>query len=155
QSFSQRAETQQQSLQMDLPPQLPALISDQPSLERIVVELVNNACKYTPPDGEIKVSVNLTAQYFELSVANSGAEIPAAELPRIFEKFYRVPQADPWKRGGTGLGLALVSKLVDCLGGKISVSSGSGHTTFTVQLPTADERTAAAQSATDAGASSH
>ncbi|HEY9894101.1 MAG TPA: CHASE2 domain-containing protein, partial [Candidatus Sericytochromatia bacterium] len=47
QSFSQRAETQQQSLQMDLPPQLPALISDQPSLERIVVELVNNACKYT------------------------------------------------------------------------------------------------------------
>ncbi|HEY9885506.1 MAG TPA: CHASE2 domain-containing protein [Thermosynechococcaceae cyanobacterium] len=150
QSFSQRAETQQQSLQMDLPPQLPALVSDQPSLERIVVELVNNACKYTPPDGEIKVSVNLTAQYFELSVANSGAEIPAAELPRIFEKFYRVPQADPWKRGGTGLGLALVSKLVDCLGGKISVNSGSGHTTFTVQLPTADEQPAATQSASDA-----
>ncbi|HEY9656777.1 MAG TPA: HAMP domain-containing sensor histidine kinase, partial [Crinalium sp.] len=156
QSFSQRAETQQQSLQMDLPPQLPALISDQPSLERIVVELVNNACKYTPPDGAIKVSVNLTAQYFELSVDSSGAEIPAAELPRIFEKFYRVPQADPWKRGGTGLGLALVSKLVDCLGGKISVNSGSGHTTFTVQLPTADEQPAATQRATDAsGASSH
>ena len=154
QSFSQRAETQQQSLQMDLPPQLPALISDQPSLERIVVELVNNACKYTPPDGAIKVSVNLTAQYFELSVDNSGAEIPAAELPRIFEKFYRVPQADPWKRGGTGLGLALVSKLVDCLGGKISVNSGSGHTTFTVQLPTADEQPAVIKSGTDAGDSS-
>ncbi|MBD2072760.1 CHASE2 domain-containing protein [Phormidium sp. FACHB-592] len=154
QSFSQRAETQQQSLQMDLPPQLPALISDQPSLERIVVELVNNACKYTPPDGAIKVSVNLTAQYFELSVDNSGAEIPAAELPRIFEKFYRVPQADPWKRGGTGLGLALVSKLVDCLGGKISVNSGSGHTTFTVQLPTVDEQPATTKRVTDAGTSS-
>ncbi len=136
-SFSERAETQQQSLHMTLPPQLPALVSDQPSLERIVVELVNNACKYTPPNGEINVAVHLLPPYVEFVVENSGTEIPAAELPRIFEKFYRVPQGDPWKRGGTGLGLALVSKLVECLGGKISVHSGSGHTTFTVQLPLA------------------
>ena len=135
QSFSERAETQQQSLSVELSEHAPVVVSDQPSLERIVVELVNNACKYTPPAGEIKVAVTWTAQHFELVVDNSGTEIPAAELPRIFEKFYRVPQADPWKRGGTGLGLALVSKLVDYLGGKISVNSGSGHTTFTVQLP--------------------
>ncbi|MBW4583302.1 MAG: CHASE2 domain-containing protein [Tildeniella nuda ZEHNDER 1965/U140] len=135
QAFSERAETQHQSLSVELAQHVPVLVSDQPSLERIVVELVNNACKYTPPAGEIKVAVNWTAQHIELVVDNSGTEIPAAELPRIFEKFYRIPQSDPWKRGGTGLGLALVSKLVDYLGGKISVNSGSGHTTFTVQLP--------------------
>ncbi|XGV96965.1 MAG: CHASE2 domain-containing protein [Leptolyngbya sp. BL-A-14] len=135
QAFSERAETQHQSLSIDLPQQLPVLVSDQPSLERIVVELVNNACKYTPPDGAINVAVNWSPPHVELVVKNSGTEIPAAELPRIFEKFYRVPQADPWKRGGTGLGLALVSKLVECLGGKILVNSGSGHTTFIVQLP--------------------
>lgn len=135
QGFSERAETQHQSLSIDLPQQLPVLVSDQPSLERIVVELVNNACKYTPPDGAINVAVNWAPPHVELVVQNSGTEIPAAELPRIFEKFYRVPQADPWKRGGTGLGLALVSRLVDYLGGKILVKSGAGSTTFTVQLP--------------------
>lgn len=135
QGFLERAETQHQSLSIDLPQQLPVLVSDQPSLERIVVELVNNACKYTPPDGAINVAVHWAPPHVELVVKNSGTEIPAAELPRIFEKFYRVPQADPWKRGGTGLGLALVSKLVECLGGKILVNSGSGHTAFTVQLP--------------------
>ncbi|MBW4691306.1 MAG: CHASE2 domain-containing protein [Lyngbya sp. HA4199-MV5] len=135
QAFSERAETQRQRLSIDLPLQLPVLISDQPSLERIVVELVNNACKYTPPEGAISVAVNWAPPHVELVVKNSGTEIPASELPRIFEKFYRVPQADPWKRGGTGLGLALVSRLVDYLGGKILVNSGSGTTTFTVQLP--------------------
>ncbi|MBW4470647.1 MAG: CHASE2 domain-containing protein [Stenomitos rutilans HA7619-LM2] len=135
QGFLERAETQHQSLSIDLPQQLPVLVSDQPSLERIVVELVNNACKYTPPDGAINVAVNWAPPYMELVVKNSGTEIPASELPRIFEKFYRVPQADPWKRGGTGLGLALVSRLVDYLGGKILVNSASGTTTFTVQLP--------------------
>ena len=140
QSFSERAETQQQKLTVALPQSMPFLVSDQPSLERIVVELVNNACKYTPPAGEIKVAVHWTAHQIEFIVDNSGTEIPAAEMPRIFEKFYRVPQSDPWKRGGTGLGLALVSRLVDYLGGKISVNSGAGHTTFTVQLPLVEQK---------------
>ncbi len=55
-------------------------------------------------------------------------------MPHIFEKFYRVPNADPWKQGGTGLGLALVQKLVEQLGGEIQVASGDGWTTFTVYL---------------------
>jgi signal transduction histidine kinase len=67
------------------------------------------------------------------SIRNS-AEIPATELPRIFEKFYRVPSADPWKEGGTGLGLALVQKLVQKLEGSIQVESSHGWTTFTVEL---------------------
>ncbi len=59
--------------------------------------------------------------------------LPNSSGASKFEKFYRVPQAAPWKRGSTGLGLALISRLVDCIGGKISVSSGAGHTTFTVE----------------------
>ncbi|HEY9706349.1 MAG TPA: HAMP domain-containing sensor histidine kinase, partial [Allocoleopsis sp.] len=56
-------------------------------------------------------------------------------LPRVFDKFYRVPHSDRFKRGGTGLGLALVKKLVEELGGNIQVESSNGWTTFTVKIP--------------------
>ena len=74
---------------------------------------------------------------FLLSVTNSGVEIPADELPRIFEKFYRVANADRWQQGGTGLGLALVKKLVEHLGGTIEAKSIQSQTTFRIELPTA------------------
>jgi signal transduction histidine kinase len=133
--FYERAEVQDQTLYMEVEPQLPTLNSDQASLERVLVELVNNACKYTPPHGEIKVTASSTPFHVILCVSNSGTPIPQAELPRIFEKFYRVPQADSWRRGGTGLGLALVKKLVEALGGTIQVESNTGSTTFMVQFP--------------------
>jgi signal transduction histidine kinase len=63
------------------------------------------------------------------------AEIPEAELPRIFDKFYRVPNADRWKQGGTGLGLALVKRLVEQLQGSIHVTCVDGMTTFVVDMP--------------------
>ncbi|MEO1404770.1 MAG: ATP-binding protein, partial [Cyanobacteria bacterium J06635_1] len=68
-------------------------------------------------------------------VSNTGVEISKEEMPRIFDKFYRVPSADPWKQGGTGLGLALVQKLIVHIDGTISVTSGDGQTCFTVELP--------------------
>jgi hypothetical protein len=61
---------------------------------------------------------------------NTGVEIPATEYERIFAKFYRIPNSDPWKHGGTGLGLALTKKLTESLGGQIHVESGGGQTTF-------------------------
>lgn len=70
-----------------------------------------------------------------LCVSNSGVEIPAAELPRIFDKFYRIPSDDPWKYEGTGLGLALVWRLVRGLKGSIVAQSAEGQTCFTVSLP--------------------
>jgi PAS domain S-box-containing protein len=178
--FTARTQERQQTLQIDLPPDMPPLLSDSASLERMLAELLNNACKYTPAGGEIVLSVRHnfssetlprgTGQTSSLhqpsqqlldtpeslpcpSLGNSkpamtpdsppvtiftisnSAEIPAAELPRIFEKFYRVPKADPWKQGGTGLGLALVQKLVSRLQGTIEVESSRGWTTFTVELP--------------------
>ncbi|MBD2776982.1 ATP-binding protein [Iningainema tapete] len=136
-SFVIRTQQRQQTLQINLPPHLPTLISDRANLERIITELLNNACKYTPADGEIILSVcgksDLVTTVFTIS---NSVEIAAVELPRIFDKFYRVCDDDRWKQGGTGLGLALVEKLVEQLEGKIVVESSKGWTTFTIELPT-------------------
>lgn len=124
-----------QTLQLNLSPDLPKLFSDYASLKRILTELINNACKYSPDSAEIKLNVcyNSTTAATVFSISNP-VEIPAEELPRIFDKFYRVPNLDAWKQGGTGLGLALVQKLVEQLQGTIFVESSGGWTTFTVQL---------------------
>lgn len=133
--FQERAQNRQQTLQVDIPADLPPLVSDSGSLGRILAELLNNACKYTPPGERITMISRADKGVMQLQVSNSGVEIPASELPRIFDKFYRVPSTDPWKQGGTGLGLALVQKLTQHLGGCISVRSEHGSTCFTVELP--------------------
>ncbi|HEY9747869.1 MAG TPA: CHASE2 domain-containing protein [Allocoleopsis sp.] len=133
--FEERASSRQQKIHVQILSDLPLLVSDQPSLERVIAELLNNACKYTPPGGEISAIAHFSTPYIELSVSNSGVEIPEIELPRIFEKFYRIPRNDRWKQGGTGLGLALVKRLVEHLGGVIQVTSNAEHTKFTVLLP--------------------
>ncbi|MBW4419478.1 MAG: CHASE2 domain-containing protein [Myxacorys californica WJT36-NPBG1] len=133
--FYKRTEARSQALTVRVDEELLEVECDRSSLERVIVELVNNACKYTPPEGEILVTADAVDPEFEITVCNSGVEIPKAELSRVFDRFYRVPKADPWKQGGTGLGLALVKRLVECLNGEIQVDSGDGRTTFTVRLP--------------------
>jgi signal transduction histidine kinase len=135
-SFQERAQAQQQTLLLDLPDEkLPPLVSEISSLERILTELLNNACKYTPAGEQIIVSVRAHPSRMQLTVSNSGTEIPASELSHIFDKFYRVTSADPWKQAGTGLGLALVHRLTEHLSGNIRVESAAGQTAFTVELP--------------------
>ncbi|WP_348252283.1 GAF domain-containing protein [Funiculus sociatus] len=133
--FEQRTKNQQQIFQVEISKELPILYSDSFSLERIITELVNNACKYTPPGEKITVAVREVAGMIQISVSNSGVEIPESELPRVFDQFYRIPSNDRWKHGGTGLGLALVQKLITYLGGSIQVESKSGNTCFLVELP--------------------
>jgi PAS domain S-box-containing protein len=131
--FASRADQRQLSLKADI--QVTAmLMSDRQCLERILCELVNNACKYTPPGGTIVVGVQ-QQDAIEISVWNDGSEIPQQEIPHIFETFYRVPGNDQWSQGGTGLGLSLVKKLVTRIGGRIQVESRANETTFTVKLP--------------------
>ncbi|MDB9526741.1 GAF domain-containing protein [Oscillatoria sp. CS-180] len=135
--FHERAQSREQVLSIHLPDELPQVVSDQASLERIFVELLNNACKYTPPGSAISVTAVVEQEdQVNITVSNSGVEISPAELPRIFDKFYRVPSSDPWKQGGTGLGLALVQKLLWHIGGHIEVVSKSSKTSFMVTLPT-------------------
>ena len=134
--FLDRTQQCQQALQINLPTDLPTLISDRASLERILAELLNNACKYTPFGGEIVVSIgDKSVSAATIFTISNSVEIAEVELPRIFDKFYRVSQSDRWKQGGTGLGLALVQKLVEQLQGTILVESSRGWTTFTVELP--------------------
>ncbi|MDZ8035645.1 response regulator [Nostoc sp. DedSLP04] len=135
--FQIRVQQHQQTLQPNLPANLPPLLSDSISLERIIVELLNNACKYTPAGGEIVLNVSHNSSETPaktiITVSNS-VEIPVIELPRIFDKFYRLPNADIWNQGGSGLGLSIVQKLVEQLQGNIQVESGNGWTTFTLTL---------------------
>jgi PAS domain S-box-containing protein len=133
--FQEQFRNRQQTLQLNIPSTLPHLVSDLSSLRRILAELLNNACKYTPPGEQITVTAEATPGLIQLKVMNSGTEIPNCELPRIFNKFYRIPSTDPWKQGGTGLGLALVQKLIENLGVTIKVESASNQTCFTLELP--------------------
>ena len=144
--FKSRAKERKQILNSKYPKQLPSIYSNNNSLGRILAELLNNACKYTQDGGKImflvekkdkkssKKSLSETPSYIKFIVSNP-SQIPESELPKIFNKFYRVPNADPWKQGGTGLGLALVKKLVEQLNGNMIASSSNGWTTFTVELP--------------------
>ena len=133
--FKPRAKSREQTLSVTVPENLPELVSDLASIERVLAELINNACKYTPPEHSIHIGVTGGASSISFSVINTGVEIEEAERQRIFDKFYRVPSADPWKQGGTGLGLALAQKLVGHLEGSIEVESGHGQTAFTVEIP--------------------
>jgi PAS domain S-box-containing protein len=135
--FHSRLGTCQQIFSFQVPPDLPMVITDKVSLERIFAELLNNACKYTAAEGKVMMAVELapTSQPELQCCIRNQAEIPTAELPRIFEKFYRVPDGDRRNQGGTGLGLALVRRLAEQMGGTIAVESAEGWTTFTVRLP--------------------
>lgn len=135
QSFEERIRKQHQHLQVSLEPDLPPVITDPASLERILTELLHNACKYTPEGETIAVAAYKTDSQVKLSISNSGVEIPEQERDRIFNKFYRIPNNDPWKHGGTGLGLALVKKLIERLGGSIALEGTAQKTTFTVSFP--------------------
>lgn len=133
-SFRERTNSQQQQLSLTITTDIPPLQTNISDLKRILIELLNNACKYTPPGELITVSARNRVDAVLLCVSNSGVEIPTDEMSRIFEPFYRIPKNDPWKYSGTGLGLALVRKLVRNLGGAICVDSAAGSTTFTLQF---------------------
>lgn len=108
---------------------------DVAQLERIIIELVNNAIKYTPAKKTVTLTVNVDETMLEIAIANTGVHIPPHHQAKIFEKFYRVPELDQRQYGGSGLGLALANQLVTNLDGMIEVKSTKQKTTFTVKLP--------------------
>lgn len=138
-SFQERTANQQQELTIDLPLELPILTTDPSYLERIMTELLHNACKYTPAGEKIIVSGQVMDNYLQLCVTNTGVEITGLDRDRVFEKFYRIPHRDLWNHGGTGLGLALIKKMVECLGASIQLDSSPGYVTFTLRYPLAQQ----------------
>ncbi|WP_088894914.1 PAS domain S-box protein [Leptolyngbya ohadii] len=132
--FSERMHQQEQHFVIQMANDLPPLITHLPHLQRILTELLHNACKYTPPGETITLSAQATSEWLQIQVSNSGVEISPEEYDLIFDKFYRIPNHDPWKHGGTGLGLALVKKMTQRLGGTIHLESGNGQTTFMLRF---------------------
>lgn len=132
--FLEQTQLQQQQLHIDLPTDLPQLKSDLSTIDRILRELINNACKYTPSGETITVSAQATISEIVLSVSNTGVEIPVEEQKRIFGQFYRIPNNDPWQHGGTGLGLTLVEKLLEILNASIEIASHDHQTTFSLRF---------------------
>ena len=117
-------------------PQLPEPVYvDRSQWEKVVLNLISNAFKFTF-EGEIEISLNWREDHAELCVRDTGTGIPAQELPHIFERFYRVPQARGRSFEGTGIGLALVQELVKLHGGSVRAASVEGQgTTFVVSIP--------------------
>src|SRR5262249_17425041 len=110
--------------------------ADEEAVSQILDNLVDNAVKYTPPGGRIRVRWHVEENQVCLQVEDTGIGIPEYDLPRIFERFYRVDKLRPRELGGTGLGLSIVKPLVQAMRGTVSASSRLGEgTTFTVRLP--------------------
>jgi signal transduction histidine kinase len=122
-------------LSLSFPPDLPQLHSYPELLQRIVTQLLDNACKFTPSGGAVHLTVTCNDQVCTLEVVNRGAIIDPAYLDRVFEPFFRIPRRDAWSYSGTGVGLAVVKKLVLRLKGQISVTSADNETCFRVEIP--------------------
>ena len=132
--FKEQIQQHQQQLNINIPEEISPLQSDITLLERVINELITNACKYTPAEEIITITADEKENSLYLSISNSGIEIPLEEQKHIFDKFYRIPSHDPWKNGGSGIGLALVKKLVKLLNATIKLDSKVGTTTFTLKF---------------------
>jgi len=106
---------------------LPRILADQGRLEQVMVNLLENAIKYTLEGGAVRLFTEDVGEFVRVSVADTGIGIPYKDLPRIFERFYRVDEARTREQGGTGLGLAIVKHIVQLHGGTVSVSSETGR----------------------------
>ena len=101
--------------------------ADQGRFEQVVVNLLENAIKYTAAGGTVRLFIEDDGDFIKVSVADTGIGIPGKDLPRIFERFYRVDEARTREQGGTGLGLAIVKHIIQLHGGTVSVSSVPGQ----------------------------
>jgi two-component system phosphate regulon sensor histidine kinase PhoR len=107
-------------------------------LEQAIVNLLDNAIKYSEPGGEVSIAARALPAEILISVTDRGCGIDRDHLPRLFERFYRVDKARSRKLGGTGLGLAIVKHIVQAHRGRVSVHSSPGKgSTFTIHLPPA------------------
>jgi len=130
-----QAEKVNVTLHVSIPPRL--IVKANPDqIEQVLINLVDNAIKYTSENGNVYLVAESIADNVRIRVSDSGVGIMSQDLPRIFERFYRVDKARSRHSGGTGLGLAIVKNIVEMHGGMVTVESEYGHgSTFTVLLP--------------------
>ena len=134
QFYFSRIQEQKQDLDLNLTDEELVIETDPIILERIIRELLHNACKYTPSGKNITVSTENNDSEIVISIINTGVEITEEQQKLIFDQFYRIPQNDPWKYGGTGLGLSLVKKLAELLDAVVDVQSENNQTIFSIRF---------------------
>ncbi|MBN1979284.1 MAG: HAMP domain-containing protein [Anaerolineae bacterium] len=128
-----QAERADLQLSIDMAPDLPLVLADAERVRQVITNLVHNAIKFTPPGGEVAISAKAGGDEVIISVRDTGVGIPADDLPRIFERFYKADRAR--SGGGTGLGLAIAKHIVLAHGGRIWAESVEGRgSTFSVAL---------------------
>jgi signal transduction histidine kinase len=141
--FMRQAKNADVDLQVNIPDHLPTLIGDGDRLAQVFTNLVDNALKFTPAQGQVTLGAVRTGAEMEITITDTGVGVPKEALPRLFDRFYQV---DPSRargetadmRRGAGLGLAIVQEIIQAHDGKISVRSEVGRgTTFVIHLPLA------------------
>jgi signal transduction histidine kinase len=130
-----QADAKQIQLLVQIPATLPPVTGDAPRLHQALLNLLSNAIKYCRPDDYVTVTARDEGDHLAVSVADNGPGIPADALPHLFERFYRVPDAE-CRASGAGLGLSITRQIVEMHGGEIRVASEEGQgATFTCTLP--------------------
>ena len=131
-----KAEEQGLSLELKLPEDVPVVLADGRSIEEVFINLISNAINYSPEGGTVIVAAIKHMEYLEVRVSDTGVGIAAEELPKIFDKFYRVKHPQTRQVIGTGLGLSIVKGVIEAHRGSVQVESEPGvGTTFKVLLP--------------------
>ena len=129
------------SLKINVPPDLPSLYVDRDRIKQVLLNILNNARQYTSKGGKVTLEAREESGQLALVVTDTGCGIPPEDLPRIFERFYRVDKTRSRNHGGTGLGLSIARQIVEAHGGKMSIESKSGEgTRVMVNLPFSEVR---------------
>ncbi len=135
--FTPQAQKAGVSLQLNIPSHLPALTGDGDRLAQVFMNLVDNALKFTPANGQVTLSAEQAGAEMEISITDTGEGIPQEALPHLFDRFYQVDRSRAGgEKHGAGLGLAIVQEIVQAHGGRISIRSAVERgTTFVIHLP--------------------
>ena len=130
------AEAKKQDLAVKIDGELPPVRGDGQKIHQVLINLLHNAISYTPEGGSVLLEARAVQGGVEISVCDNGIGIPPEDVPRIFERFYRVDKARSRDQGGTGLGLSIVKHIVEAHGGEVRVESKPGKgSRFSVFLP--------------------
>ncbi len=127
--MSVSAKERAQTLTMKCESDIPDVTADKEKLQQVIINIVSNAIKYTPKGGNVAITAKNSGEFFLISVSDNGIGIPKDDLPRIFERFYRVEKSRTSDAGGTGLGLAIAKEIIDAHGGDIKIDSEIGRGT--------------------------
>ena len=122
-------------VEIELASNLPPISVDAVQLQQVLINLLENAVKFSPPGSPIRLAASVRDQGLEVSVTNIGPEIPREEIDKIFERFYRLESRQAPRPPGTGLGLAICKGIIEAHGGRISARSIGGETIFSFRLP--------------------